>query len=226
MGQKLFKAVENSDVEKVIELLEKGEDPNAYSKDGLFPLWRAAADNNIEIAKILLKRGANVKQRDKIKPAFSTAISYPCQEGYLDMVKLLVENGADVNIKEFRDFTPIRIAARNGHLDIVKYLADKGAVIDIKAMDGATPLEHAASKGHYDIVKFLIDKGADINNQDNDGDFPLGEAAKLGYLEIIKLLLEKEANTNLKNKENKTALELARFHGQNKAAKLIEEFSK
>lgn len=225
-SQKLYKAVENGDIEKVKTLLEKGADVAEYNKDGLFPLWRATADNNYEITALLIKNAADVNQAIKVEPGNSTPIEMPCQEGYLDIVKLLVENGADVNFKGYRDFTPIRVAARNGHLEIVQYLAHHGAEIDIKAMDGATPLEHAASKGHFEIVKFLIENGANVNNKDIDGDFSLGEAAKLGYLDIIQLLIENGADLNLKNKEKKNAYNLAKDRGQKKAADLIEKYMK
>lgn len=225
-SQKLYKAVENADHNKVMELLAIGEDVNEYSKNGLFPLWRAAADNNLQIAELLILKGANVKQKSKVSPIFSSAVVLPCQNGNLEMVKLLIENGLHVDFKEHRDFTPLRIAARNGHLEIVQYLVDKGATIDLRAKDGATPLEHAAAKGHFEIVKYLIGKGANVNNIDNEGDFPLGEAAKNGYLEIIALLIDSGAQLDLKNKEKLTALDLARIHGQSKAVVLIEKHVK
>lgn len=220
-SQKLYKAVESADINKVIELLDKGEDPNEYSNNGLFPLWRATTDNQFEISKLLIEKGANVNQKSLVSPGFSSSIVGPCQDGNLALVKLLIENGVDLETKEFRDFTPIRIAARNGHFNIVKYLAVQGAKIDARALDGATPLEHAASKGHFEIVKYLIEKGANVNNKDEGGDFPLGEAARSGYLDIITLLIESGAKLDLKNNEKLTALEIARQQGQNKAVALI-----
>ncbi|NJM80254.1 MAG: hypothetical protein HC854_12710 [Flavobacterium sp.] len=223
-SQKLYKAVEKGDIEKVKELLQKGENVNEYSKNGLFPLWRATADNNYEISKLLIENKAKVNQLNKVPPAEGTAIELPCQEGYLDIVKLLVENGADINLKGFRGFTPIRIAARNGHLEIVKYLAESGAKIDIKAMDGATPFAHAATKGHIDIVKYLFEKGANVNNIDKEGDFPVGEAARSGYIEVIQFLIDNGADLKLKNNKNQTAYDLAILGGQKKAAELIKSY--
>lgn len=223
-SQKLFKAVEKGDIEKAKSLIAKGADVTEYSKNGLFPLWRATADNNYALSELLIKNGADVNQKNKVNPGGSTSIEVPCQEGYFDLVKLLVENGADVNQKGYRDFTPIRIATRNRHLDIVKFLAEKGAEIDFKAMDGATPLEHAATIGHYEISKYLIEQGADVNSKDKEGDFSLGEAARGGHTDVIQLLLDNGADVSLKNLENKTAYELAKERGKKKAAELIKKY--
>ncbi|MCP9198837.1 ankyrin repeat domain-containing protein [Gramella sp. GC03-9] len=223
-SQELFEAVDNEDYEKVKSLLEQENDPLEYSSTGLFPLWRATADNNYEISKLLIAHGADVNQEINVPPSTSTPIEIPCQEGYFEIVKLLVENGADVNHVGFRGFTPIRIAAMNDNLEIVKFLAASGANIDARAMDGATPLEHAASKGHFEVVKFLVQQGANVNNVDEEGDFPIGEAAKYGYLDIIDLLIENNADLNLKNADNKNAYTLAKERGQRKAAKLIKEY--
>lgn len=222
-GQKLFKAVEDGRTNRVEKLLKNGEDLNAYAENGLFPLWRAAANNDYEVAVLLLENGANANQATKVPPLNSTSIAVPLQEGYLKMVKLLVEHGADVNLQGFRNFTPIRIAAQNGHLEIVKYLAEQGADIDFKAMDGATPLEHAASKGHLDVVAYLVESGANVDNVDAEGDFPLGEAAKKGYTAIIEVLIGAGADLQLKDSLNRTAVEIAEAEGQTEAAAVIRK---
>ena len=63
-GQKLYKAVEQHDYTTVKSLLEKGEKVGKYTKN-LFPLWRAAADNDTAIALLLLEHGADVHQKTK-----------------------------------------------------------------------------------------------------------------------------------------------------------------
>jgi uncharacterized protein len=224
-SQKLYTAVEKSDIKKVEKLITKGEDVDEYNKNGLFPLWRATSDNNEKITKLLIEAGANVNQANKVSPANSPSIILPCQEGYFEIVKLLVENGADVNYSGFKKFTPIRIATRNGHIEIVKYLAENGANIDAKAEDGATPLEHAAYLGHIEIVKYLVEKGANINNIDKEGDFPIGEAAKQGRLDVVQYLINQGADLTLKNDKNKTAYDMAKEKGQKKVAFLIEKQS-
>ena len=88
-SQRLYKAVEKGDIEKVKSLIKKNADISKYNKKGLFPLWRATADNNYEISELLIKNGADVNQVNKVKPGNSTPIEYPCQEGYIEIVKLL-----------------------------------------------------------------------------------------------------------------------------------------
>ncbi|UJH92801.1 ankyrin repeat domain-containing protein [Antarcticibacterium sp. 1MA-6-2] len=223
-AQKLYRAVEDGDIDKVTTLLAKNADVAEYNKKGLFPLWRSAADNNYEISELLIKSGADVNQKNKVAPGNSTPIQIPCQEGYFEIVRLLVNNGADVNLKGYLEFTPIRVAAQNGHMDIVRFLSENGAEIDTKARDGATPLEHAASKGHFEIVKYIVENGADVNNINAEGDFPIGEAAKSGHLTIIQLLIDNGANLSLKNNQGKNAFELAKEKNQTKAADLIKKF--
>lgn len=226
MGQKLYEAVEARDYDKVKDLLEKGEKVNKHSKNGLFPLWRAAADNDTAMVRLLLKHGAKVDLLTKGKDPI-TALIYPVQEGFLDIVKMLVEHGADVNSAGPGKQPPVRVAARNGRLKVLKYLIEKGANFEDKtANDGATPLEGAASKGHLDIVKFLVEKGANVNHQDNDKDTPIGEAAVNGHFEVVKYLLEHGADPTIKNKDGYDAAYRARIGGQSKIADFLEEYVK
>lgn len=147
--------MEKGDYNRTQELIKKGQKVNKYNIDGLFPLWRAVTNNDTAIVELLLKHGANPNQGVK-KTGNAKPLDMACQEGLLDVIKILVKYGADVNDKGFRGQTPIRTAARNGWLDVIKYLVGNGAEFDMPANDGATPLESAAAKGHLEIVKILI----------------------------------------------------------------------
>lgn len=223
-SQKLLRAVEDNNRSEVEKLLKEGANANAYAKNGLLPLWRASADNRPEIVRLLIEYGAAVDKPIKASAAGGTSLEMACQEGHLEVVQILLENGASINERGYLGFTPIRVAARNGHLEVVKHLAEKGANIDEQANDKATPLEHAAAKGHYEIVEFLLSKGANIDNQDKDGDFPLGEAAKYGYEQIVKLLLDKGADIGITNKKGLTVYMIAKQYGQARIVKLLESY--
>lgn len=84
--------------------------------------------------------------------------------GNLDIVKYLVEHGADIHI--VHDF-PLRSASEHGYLDIVKYLVEKGA--NINDVDLFTkPLSLAGENGHLDVIKYLVENGADIRARDDE----------------------------------------------------------
>lgn len=79
----------------------------------------------------------------------------------LDIVKYLVENGANINASEIWFTThPLRWASYKGHLDVVKYLIEKGANIHAK---NEFSLIHAYTNNHFDVIKYLIDHGANID---------------------------------------------------------------
>ena len=77
-----------------------------------------------------------------------------CELRHLDVVKYLVEKGADIHAAN--DYA-LRYASFNGHLDVVKYLVEKGA--NIHAVDDYA-LRYAADNGRLDVVKYLVEKGA------------------------------------------------------------------
>ena len=82
------------------------------------------------------------------------------QENHLEIVKLLISSGADIENKTKGGFTPLHIASLNGHLEIVKYLILSGANIQNKTNHRITPLHIACKKNHIEIVKYLISHGA------------------------------------------------------------------
>ncbi|MGN6495297.1 MAG: ankyrin repeat domain-containing protein [Agriterribacter sp.] len=222
-SQPLLAAVEEKKYSEVEQLIAKGEKVNKTGKKGQFPLWIAVWNHDVKMVELLMKHGADAKQYFKTKDGKTSCLEISCQEGDLEIAKLLVDGGADPDQRGLGGHTPLRIAARNGRIDLVKYFIGLKCEVDTRGDDGATPLEHAATKGHFEIVQLLVENGADINIQDNDGDFPLGEAIKYGHIEVVKYLLSKDTDLSLKNKKGMDAAELARVYGQPKIAELLKE---
>ena len=159
----------------------------------------------------------------------------------MDMVKLLLDKGADVNAKANDGTTALMetsfqidpatglpgsptIEQQTDEMKICKLLLDKGA--DINAKDnqyGDTALAHMAALGDTNRVMLLQDKGADINAKDNNGDTALSYAAEQGETEMVKFLLARKADINAVNAAGETALGIAKRMGNVPIMQLLRQ---
>ena len=83
-------------------------------------------------------------------------INIAARYGHNDIVKVLIENHADLELREETDYTPLMIAAGNGYIDIVKELITNGSDINVKTYDDISALLLAVYKSQIEIVKFLM----------------------------------------------------------------------
>ncbi len=148
-----------------------------------------------------------------------TPLFYAITKGKVDkgdIVKLLIENGADPNCLDCWKNTPLHYAAASRHLVIAQMLIDSQNFnpenINAQNEDGETPLHVAIRKNRLDMVKLLIEKGADLKNINTCGDTPLHVAVQNSWFyqfDIVNLLIEKGADVHLENKQGKTPLSMA-----------------
>lgn len=127
--------------------------------------------NKLEIVKKLLKRfntDPNVTDKEG-----NTALFCAINAKDMDMTKLLIDNGANINLKNADEDTPLLIAARKNLTNLVELLIKHGADVNAKDKNGNTPLIFATKKRNLSVVKDLIRKEADINAKNNNGDSPL-----------------------------------------------------
>lgn len=120
-------------------------------------LSEAAAKNDLPGVKEALKYGAHP---DGITDDNYTALHAAAGNGQIEVVRLLLDNGANVNWGDFISGTPLIMAADGGHEDIVTILLAKGANVCIKA-DGGTALDGARRQGHKKIVDLLVSAGGE-----------------------------------------------------------------
>ncbi|XP_033748170.1 uncharacterized protein LOC117333139 isoform X2 [Pecten maximus] len=131
------------------------------------------------------------------------ALGKAAKNGDVDIVKMLLEKGADPN-----KGGALMYAAEEGHKHIVTLLIDKGA--DIKKWD---VLAYAARNGHKDVVSLLLDKGSDVTGSD-----ALGTAALYGYIDIVSMLLDRALDADKSN----ALREAARYGHEDIVALLLE----
>jgi|GEM_PF-2445749 len=138
----------------------------------------------------------NINSRDKYG---RTALSIAVGKRNLEMVKLLVENGADVNIFNRNKYTPLMTSCRNGSLSIVKYLIAHGSDYRIVNQFGESAAHIAYHYENFEIVQYLIDHGFDINSPGKYGTSLLMMACEKGHLINLHYFLSKGADVNHQN---------------------------
>ena len=169
----------------------------------------AAQSGNTAAILDLLRKGLDVNARDDQDGR--TILMHAAWFGHLDVMRILIDKGADANAKNKNGATALILAADRGNAEIVTFLIDKGA--DVNAKDGnRTALMLAANKGNADFVRFLIDKGADVNARDKEGTALILSADK-GNAEIVSFLIDKGADINARDSLGYTALMKAAGRG-------------
>jgi cytochrome c len=146
--------VKKGDVAAVTSALDKGAAINEV--DGLSALYIACEDGNVELARLLIDRGADVNlpvswQRTPLYAAVNG--------GHADIVKLLLDNGANPN-QVSKGQTPLHLAAENGCLQCVISLVDAGADVNALTSQRSPPIHFAKLNGHDDVATYLQNHGA------------------------------------------------------------------
>ena len=158
------------------------------------PLIIAARDGKLDFVKVLLRYEANIEARATIKidgevAEGCTTLWIAAANGHFDVVRLLIEQNAEVDGRTSSNSTPLRAAAFDGLLDIVRCLVENGADVNARTNFNSTPLMLACYKGHPNVATYLVKHGANINLQDNEGRSCLHYASKGGHFQLACELL-------------------------------------
>jgi ankyrin repeat protein/L-ascorbate metabolism protein UlaG (beta-lactamase superfamily) len=178
-------------------LLDKGADAK-FSSNGFNALGASLWRPDPETVRMLLAAGADATiASDNGWTLLHRLAQTPNVP--VEIARLFVEAGADVNAKNNEGDTPLAMACERGSTDIVKYFASKGADVNVATgVFKATGLHAAAAKGYGDLAAFLIASGADVNAKDGEGRTPLYYADRFGHADIAKALEAKGAKGGCK----------------------------
>jgi ankyrin repeat protein len=184
-----------------------------------FAIWAAADKGHMEMVTILVK-SVNVNYCGHMGTPLHTATV----KGNEEMVRLLLEHGAEVNSSGSADHggCPLYEASRHGYLTIVGVLIENAAKIDYQTTCHSTALQAASNAGHTEIVRLLLDNNANANliSIQKPRSTALLCAVAQGHEEITRMLIDHGADVNLQTEQG-TALQVASYKGQSRIARLL-----
>lgn len=214
-------------------LVRCGANLNTLDNELRAPLCLAVAKGDILTARALLaSHTTDVNRRFATRSSFAHDYSllelaigrkeyvrhrYPpsarrtlTSRDYLDLLKLLVRHGANVNAFNSAGENVLHIAARKRKLVAIDFLVDAGASISARDHDGLTPLHVAAHCGYADALIHLVKAGADTDLRSTDDDTALDVACRYGHKHVVTELLKQQGmNVNAANGAGSTALHQA-----------------
>ncbi len=139
---------------------------------------------NLNLVSDLIVLGANVNWQDEDNYNL-TPLHWAALNGSVEIARMLIDAGADVNVQTNGGRTPLHWAARRGEVEIARMLIDAGADVNVQDEWGKTSLHYAAEYEQIEVIKMLLDAGAIKDIPTNRGQFPYD----LAKTEEIKTIL-------------------------------------
>ncbi|PQE13411.1 multiple ankyrin repeats single kh domain-containing protein [Rutstroemia sp. NJR-2017a BVV2] len=191
-----YEAATRTDDLEVLEALWEYTEGNISSETLDHSLYETTDNMKMNTVQLLLEKfGADANARGE---EYGNALTASAYDGTLDILKLLLDHGADVNSD---DGWALQTAAVEGHVDIVKELLIRGADVNARTSNPNFPqrtaLYGACDLGWDEIVDVLLEHGADANLSGGEDDYPILAAARNCESEIIKKLILAHADVNM-----------------------------
>jgi len=168
---------------------------------------KACVTGDFALVKRAIKNGVNIEVRDSFNSsALCNAISWQRK----NIIKLLLDNGANPNPTETSSHVALALVGRQGDVEVLKWLLDAGA--DINALEkstGFTALTATVLMGKIPALKFLLEQGADPDRHLIGRVTPMHEAVVMGRVDALELLIKANADPGALNYAKKTPLQSA-----------------
>ena len=148
-------------------LLDHGADASARTRHRFTPLYEAAYVTDLEAVQVLLEHNAEINSQSydgetPLYGVFTRSRESESEGKVADVVRLLLEHGADPNICNKGHSTPLHRASSSGFLDAARLLLSHGAKVDEMDKMGRTPIQLATSNGHEELTKVLLAHGGTV----------------------------------------------------------------
>jgi ankyrin repeat protein len=176
-------------------LIEHGADLDAVTRNGVSALMLSIRHGQYVVARFLVSKGADVNIADIVRG--DTTLIDAAEREDPEIVRQIIQRGADINQTNDAKWTPILQACKSGSLEVVKVLLEYGAdpAEPCRCGCGTTPLQGACGQGHVEIVRYLLDLGVSPHTVNRSGQSPIDTTLMKHQndqrKEILKLLKEK-----------------------------------
>ncbi len=207
-------AVERGNAELVHYVMNRTT-PEEYDKYENTPLEYACLCGNYSMVKFIAE--------NEKSPYFSqdNSLFYAAAYGDRGIIRCLIENGYDINMKDGYGGNALEWAAQENRISNAKMLIEGGCDVNNLNGDGMTALYTACAEGNADMARLLLDNNAEPDRTEDAT--PLIIASCYGKIECVKLLLEHGTDVNTIDNEGRTALFYAMVYRQDEVKKLLSD---
>ncbi|KAM7014798.1 uveal autoantigen with coiled-coil domains and ankyrin repeats isoform 2-T2 [Tautogolabrus adspersus] len=219
---RLMKAVERSEVDKVAAVLsKKGIIPTKLDVEGRSAFHLAATRGHLECLNLILGHNVDITATDATG---KNALHLACRNGHSLCVQKLLQHNCPVGNVDLQGRTALHDAVMAGCSSSVKLLCDSGASVNASDFDGRTPLVLATQMCHPRICQLLLERGADITTRDKQNKTALILGCEFGCKDAVEVLLKNGIDLKAVDGLGHDAFHYARLSKNQELAALVKSY--